>query len=174
MQQAVKAVKSKKTRPSVTTVADYIGAQLAHLPPGVSQKDVAEAIGYSKPNILVMIKSGDTKLPINKAPALAKALGIDPLHLTRMALNEYMPEIHDALQSVMGSAVSANELELLKLWRESTLETDPQIVLDEDRQALRAVGASVSKIERDALTHAHDDMRLSQKKGKPTVRKLDS
>jgi len=174
MEQAAKVVKEKKTRKSVTTVADYIGAQLAHLPPGVTQKDVANAIGYEKPNILVMIKRGGTKLPIGKAPALAKAIHVDPVHLTRLALSEYMPELHDILESVMGAAVSENERQLLKLWREATLETDPTIVLDEHRQALKTIAADVSKIERDSLVHARDDMRKKQKDGKPIVRKLDS
>jgi len=164
-------VKTRKSRKSVTSVADYVGAQLAHLPPGMTQKDVANAIGYDKPNIMVMIKRGDTKLPLTKIPALAKVLGIDPLHLLRMALNEYLPEVHDAVVTVTGEFVSENERKLLRLWRHATLETDPQILIDEDIRDLNALAARISKIERETLKYAHDDQR--KKTDGVTIRKLD-
>lgn len=169
---AEKGVKKQKvTRPSVTTVANYIGAQLAHLPPGVTQKDVAESIGYDKPNILVMIKRGNTKLPINKVPALAKAIGVDPMHLMRLVLNEYMPEVHDAIMSMSGVIVSANERKLLEMWRNATLETDPAIVLTEDIRDFRTLAERVSKIEREAIPRAQDDLR--KKAEGPIVREIE-
>lgn len=167
-----KEVKKKATRKSVTTVADYVAAQLVHLPKNVTQRDVAAAIGYDKPNILVMIKRGDTKLPVNKVPALAKAIGVDPLHLMRLTLNEYMPEVHDAILSVAGPIVSENEMKLIKMWRLATLETDPEISITEDIRDFEALAARVSKIERHALEHAHDDLR--RKDGAPVVTRLDS
>lgn len=152
----------KKAKKSQTSVADFIAAQLAHLPPGKTQKDVALALGYEKPNIIVMFKKGDTRLPINKIPAFAKEIGIDPAHLLRMALNEYMPEALEAIEKTFGKFVSDNEFEMLRLWREATADTDPKMALKADFDAFRKVAESVSKIERGALTYAQDDMRKKQ------------
>lgn len=158
----MKQIETKRSRKSVTSVADYIGAQLAHLPPGKTQKSIAEALGYDKPNIIVMFKKGDTKLPVTKVPALAKELGVDPMHLLRMTLSEYTPEILAVIESLSGTFISANERELVKLWRRATKETDPSIELNEHKSAINAVGADVAKLEIASLKHAQDDMRLKQ------------
>lgn len=158
----MKQTETKRSKKSVTTVADYIGAQLSHLPQGKTQKSVAEALGYSKPNIIVMFKKGDTKLPINKISALSRELGVDPLHLLRMTLAEYTPEILESIETIAGAFISANERDLLSMWRKATKETDPKISLQEHTAALDALGADIAKLEIASLKHSQDDMRLKQ------------
>ncbi|MGZ9053126.1 MAG: helix-turn-helix domain-containing protein [Rhodoplanes sp.] len=55
-----------------------------------SQREIAAELGYERPNIISMMKRGETKLPLDKVPALAKALHVDPAHLFRLALEQQM------------------------------------------------------------------------------------
>lgn len=64
---------------------------------GKSQKEIADEAGYPNPNNITMIKQGLSKLAIPKAPALAKALGMDAGELVRMAITEYQPGVYEAL-----------------------------------------------------------------------------
>lgn len=48
-----------------------------------------------------MIRTGQTKLPLGKAPALARAVGIDARHLLEMALKEYRPALWDVINEVL-------------------------------------------------------------------------
>lgn len=64
---------------------------------GKSQKEIAREAGYPNPNNITMIKQGLSKLSIQKAPALAVALGIDPGELVMKVITEYHPGIYEAL-----------------------------------------------------------------------------
>jgi predicted XRE-type DNA-binding protein len=98
------------------TVAQYIEQMVALS--DKSQKEIAEAMGYDKPNIITMFKQGSTKLPINKVAPFAKAVGADPIHLLRLVMQEYMPETWESLQGMVGqSLVTEDELKLVKATR---------------------------------------------------------
>ena len=81
-------------------VAEYISAQLEAC--GKSQKKVAKEAGFTNPNILTMIKQGLTKLPIKRVNDLAEALGVNKAKLMRMVLQEYQPEILEAIEDSLG------------------------------------------------------------------------
>lgn len=112
------------------TVAEYIGQQLALS--DKTQKEVAAAIGYDRPNFLTMIKQGQSKLPINKAPDLAKALGIDQVHFLRLVLQEYMPEVWGAVELVIeGSGkemLTSDELAVVQLVREESNRAGSRLI----------------------------------------------
>ena len=121
------------------SVADYLSMAIDIS--DLTQREIAEAVGYSKPNIISMMKLGQTKIPIDKIPAFARALGLDPADFTRRALREYMPEAWKAIEGAFGEAVTQREKALLGILREE--ETDRPIELDEDkltkiRELLRA------------------------------------
>ena len=99
------------------TVAKYLTQQIAIC--GKSQRELAEACGYPKPNIITMFKTGATKLPLTTVAPLARALDVDPGYLLRLAMMEYMPETWDALQAVLGpdKLITSNERNLLELVR---------------------------------------------------------
>lgn len=120
-------IKSKRI-----TVADYLAQQIAISE--LSQKEIAERIGYDRPNIITMFKQGTTKLPINKVGPIAKALNVDPVYLLRLVLGEYMPETWEAIEQVMGKAnmVSEHDLEILQHMRKKTKNFD--IDLHDPRQ----------------------------------------
>jgi transcriptional regulator with XRE-family HTH domain len=140
----VKEVKVNKR----ITVAKYLEQQIAMSEK--SQKEIAEACGYDKPNIITMLKQGSTKLPINKVGPMAKALGVDPKHLLSLVLQEYMPETWESLQSIVGeSLVSADELRLMKKIRKITagIEIDPDA--DDVVRVLEKLGPIAEKEERE-------------------------
>ncbi len=109
--------KQRKTDTRIS-VADYVTHQIVLS--GKSQKDIAEELGYEKPNIITMFKQGKTKVPINKVPEFAKALGVDPIHFLRITLLEYAPSIWEVVEKLLGKTmVSENELEIIQIIRES-------------------------------------------------------
>lgn len=68
---------------------------------GLTDDQLAQAIGYESGRVIAMIKTGKMKLPINKVPQMAQALGLGPLQLFRAVLGEGAPEILAALDAVL-------------------------------------------------------------------------
>lgn len=109
---------------------------------GKSQKVIAEELGYPHPNIITMFKQGKTKIPINKAGPLAKAVGADPAHFVRLAMQEYMPDALAAVEEHLGVMLSANERRLIEAYREATNGMNPQIG-PSDMASFRAWAGSI-------------------------------
>jgi transcriptional regulator with XRE-family HTH domain len=95
---------------NTTPFHEYLDNQIAIS--NKSQRDIAEDLNY-KPNVITMIKQGRTKVPINKIEPLAKSLGVDPIHMLRLAMLEYQPDTWSAIEKIMGFAVSDNEKHIL-------------------------------------------------------------
>lgn len=148
------------------TLADYIGAHLARLPTGVSQKDIAMSIGYTNANILVMFKKGLTKVPIGKINPLAKALKIDPAHLLRMALGEYDPQTLEAIEEAAGRLVSENEYALIQAYRNATGNINPDLT-SEFMESFSKLAGDLAKSEINSVeTDSKRDLRVADgKKG---------
>ena len=108
------------------TVAEYLSKAIELS--GKTQREIAVAVGYTKPNIISMMRLGQTKIPIDRIPAFAAALGVDPAHFTRIAMREYMPEVWGVLTEVFGESVTNREKRLLEVLREE--DPDAEIVLD--------------------------------------------
>jgi len=81
-------------------VADYLTAQIDIC--GKSQKQIADEVGFPKANVLTMLKHGSTRIPIHRVPALARSLGVNPAKFMRMVLEEYQPEILEAIEGSLG------------------------------------------------------------------------
>jgi predicted XRE-type DNA-binding protein len=123
----------KDTMPYKTiTVADYLSRAISLA--NLKQREVAEAVGYRKPNVISMMRLGQTKVPIEKIPLFAKALGVDPAQITRLALIEYMPEVWAAIEQTLGEVVTEREKKFLKILRE--IDPAGEIEID-DRMASR-------------------------------------
>lgn len=93
-------------------VAKYLEQQLAMC--GKSQREVAEEIGYTNPNIITMFKNGATKIPVNKAGLIARALGVDPIFMLRLLMSEYMPEAWAEIETILSKniALSGEDIEV--------------------------------------------------------------
>lgn len=69
---------------------------------GKSQKEIAQEAGFARPNVISMMKSGEMKVPIDRALALARACGADPAAFTRLVLAEYSPAVLETLDAELG------------------------------------------------------------------------
>lgn len=107
------------TKARKLTVAEYITQQIALSEK--SQKQIADEVGYDKPNVVTMIKQGKTKLPINKVGPFARSLNVDPAYLLRLVMSEYMPDTWSAIESLIGeSLIAKEEIALLNVIRSVT------------------------------------------------------
>jgi transcriptional regulator with XRE-family HTH domain len=110
-----------------SALANYLDKQIEALKGVKTQRDIAREIGYDKPTMISMFKTGEAKVPLEKIPALAKALHVDPAHLFRLALEQYWPNVRTTIAEIFGRMASANEEEIfLKKWREATKGADPK------------------------------------------------
>lgn len=129
--------KQRKPVPHIC-VADYVSHQI--ILSGKSQKDIADELGYDKPNIITMFKQGKTKVPINKVPEFAKVLGVDPIHFLRIALLEYSPSTWEVIEEVVGrSIVTENEMRIIKIVRDTSGGLDVAPQTDSEADDLKAV-----------------------------------
>jgi transcriptional regulator with XRE-family HTH domain len=118
------------TRPGMpyanTALAKFVDKRIDALKGVKTQREIAAEIGYAKPNILSMFKRGESKVPLEKIPALARALGADPAHLFRLGFEVHWPNLVGVIEEVFGQLASKNEIEiLLKRWRTATDNADP-------------------------------------------------
>ncbi len=109
------------------TVAEYL-AKMIEISEK-SQKNIAHEVGYTRPNVLSMMKQGLIKVPVDKAPALARALNVDPAYFLGLVLREYMPDAWSAMEQHLGGVLSENERRLLDVYREQC--SNGEIELDE-------------------------------------------
>lgn len=103
---------------------------------GKSNTQIARETGFPRPNVIAMIRYGDTKLPLERVPGMARALGLDAKYLMRTTLAEYMPWFLPIVEDLFGAAASRNELEILRTIREATGNADPHIGSDRQREQL--------------------------------------
>lgn len=108
-------------------VADFINRKL-HTS-SRTQREIAGIAGFQRENILSMIKTGVTKLPIARVPALAEALEVEPLALFQLCIEEYMPDLLPVLEQIYGKnmPLSANETKIIKKLRALSQNEDPKL-----------------------------------------------
>ncbi|WP_051258855.1 helix-turn-helix domain-containing protein [Chitinibacter tainanensis] len=89
----------------------------------ISQADIARQAGFSKPNIINMLKKGATKVPPSRVMALAKALGADPAYFLELVLKDQdrYSGIMDALKEIYGE----------NILRSPTLSQDAEAIYSE-------------------------------------------
>jgi hypothetical protein len=109
-----------------TALCRFLKKQITALSGVKSQREIAAEVGYDRPNIISMMKRGETKLPLDKVPAFAKALHVDPAHLFRLALEQQMPEVAKIMHQVIGKTVSDHEFEIVQAFRKATKDADPK------------------------------------------------
>ena len=119
------------TKRAMPTVAQYLDLAIERT--GKTQRELAAEIGYPRPNVISMMKNGDTKIPIDKVPAFARALRIDAGYFLRLALAEYHPEIHRVIVETVGGPLSANERAIVDTYRLAAPRDD--IAIDGDARA---------------------------------------
>lgn len=92
-----------------------------------SQREIAFEAGFKMANILSMIKSGDSKVPLDRVPSLAKALEVDERILFRLTVEQHFrgSDLHRLVDKMGAATLTDNEVLWLELMRELTDNTDP-------------------------------------------------
>lgn len=131
------------------------------------QKEIAADLGYEKPNVMTMFKKGTTRVPINKIVPLALSLGIDPTHMLRLAMEEYMPETWAIIEPYIGrDLVSKEEYAGLEAIREASHGVPVDFTTARNREPLIAL---IEKLAREE--NARNDASLASYAARPTNKK---
>ena len=80
-------------------VATYLATHIHRS--GKTHKEIADEVGLENPNVVSMLKTGRTKIPLLRVPALAKAIDVEPKELLALCLEAYMPELHTVIRETM-------------------------------------------------------------------------
>ena len=111
-----------------TRLAKFVETRVLELKHKKSQAEIAEEAGFISPNMVTMIKKGATKLPIDRVPAVAKALECDPALLLRLALEQGEgATAATAIFEIIGPPVTRNELVWITEIREASGDTNPRL-----------------------------------------------
>lgn len=111
----------------------------------IKQLEMAEAMGFAKPNIITMFKQGKTRVPLDKVPAFARVLGLDSRNLLRMAMSEYCPELLAVCEKEFGAVVSRNEQKFLDIMRDELGGFEAKIMSKDDEEKVRELARSLLK-----------------------------
>lgn len=131
---------TKRTGPYAgSDLANFVAKRIKELQAVKTQREIAKAAGFPNPNMLTMIKQGDSKLAIDRVVTLAKALDVDAKHLLRLALaQDGSQTTMRVIDDVLGTVVSHNEVGWLEELREASGNSDP-VITSRARAALRAL-----------------------------------
>lgn len=115
------------SRPFVDTrLVKYLDRRIQELRPRKSQAQIATEAGFAQANMLAMLKSGASKLPLDRVPGLAAALECDPKFLFLAAIDQLGGQAHEiAFKQIFGTVVSENELIWLGEIRRASDHSDP-------------------------------------------------
>ena len=89
-----------------------------------TQREIAKAAGFAHPNALSMMKTGETKVPISRIPALSAVLEVDTRRFLQIALREYHPEIWMTLDEFMRPNLSQMEEDILETYHLALVDYD--------------------------------------------------
>jgi len=117
------------------TVAEYLDHYISAS--GKTQREIAEEAGFESVNMVTMLKQGRTKLPIERVPALANALGISPRYLMALVLQEYHPSAFRVIQEATSAWVTDNEASIINFIRLISGRSDPGLGSELAREKLR-------------------------------------
>lgn len=151
-------IMTKKPHVPNLTVAEYLERQIDLITKSKikTQSEIAQDLGYDKPNIITMFKQGRTKLPFPKVIPLARSIGVDPVHLLRVVLSEYSPETWEVLEQIIGqSMISEGERETLKIIREAAGEVEAVPKTDQEVNELKDLVSKWRKRESAPVTRHH-------------------
>lgn len=122
-----------------TLAAQLIRSRVIELKGRKTQAEIAQEAGFPNANYITMLKSGASKIALDRVPDLARALDVDPAHLMRLALAQSIGETASkAVLELFGTPVSANEALWLQELRDASDNADPRPTA-KGRAAIRAI-----------------------------------
>jgi transcriptional regulator with XRE-family HTH domain len=93
----------------------------------LTQREIADRVGFRHANIISMLKSGETRVPLNRIPALAQTLGIDEREFLILAIQEYHPGVHEVLVDILGLPLSDAELGIVTMFRMASMRGEIEV-----------------------------------------------
>jgi hypothetical protein len=122
-----------------TRLAKFLQKRILELRSRKTQALIATEAGFSQANMLAMIKVGASKLPLDRVPALAKALECDPALLFMMAMEQLGGDTTEpAIRRIFGTLVTENEVAWLEEIRKASGHSDPALT-SKARAAIRGI-----------------------------------
>jgi transcriptional regulator with XRE-family HTH domain len=122
-----------------TRLAKYVAQRITELAGRKTQAEMAAEAGFVNPNMLSMIKSGASKLPLDRVPMLARALECDPAFLLRLSMDQALgTTAAKAVDEIWGSPLTRNEREWIAEIRDASGDTDPRLTA-RSRSKLREI-----------------------------------
>ncbi len=91
--------------PPTPTVAEFLRERIDNC--NRSQNEISDMCGFKRPNMISMLKTGRTAVPLNKIQPLARALDLDPLDLFRRVYGEYQSEVLRFFDEMVARQVAA-------------------------------------------------------------------
>ena len=131
------------------TVADYLTKAIELS--GRTQREIALDVGYYKPNVISMMKQGQTKIPLDKIPAFAKALEMDAAFFLRLALAEYHPDTWAVIRATIGSPLTSNERDLIDLYQHAAPNDEIAITTQRSIAILEALGVGAERDKKSSM-----------------------
>lgn len=111
-----------------TRLAAFVAKRVLELRPRKTQLEIAREAGFVNPNMLAMIKSGATKLALDRVLGLATALETDPRQLFLLTLEQITGSTSaHAIEEIFGTVVTRNELAWIQEIRDASGGTDPAL-----------------------------------------------
>ncbi|MGX8007821.1 XRE family transcriptional regulator [Mesorhizobium sp. ORM8.1] len=90
--------------------------------------DVAEETGFASVSLLLKIREGTIKVPLDRVPGLARALECDPRKLFLLALGQYLDEqALVTIKQIIGPSMSQNEVAWVEALRSASDNADPPL-----------------------------------------------
>lgn len=90
--------------------------------------DVAQAVGYGKPDMLRRFASGEVRVPIDRAVPLAKALGISPSLIIGLGVVDHWPHLADVIACL---TVGSDTPQTIAVAEQTDAPADDQFARDE-------------------------------------------
>lgn len=119
--------------------AIHLRRQIELLAHRKTQKEIAQEAGFPNATMISMLKNGQSKIPLDRAPALARALETDPAYLMRLALEQAVGKTASvAVLETFGTPTTLNERAWLEEIRNASGDRDPRLTA-RSRIALRAI-----------------------------------
>src|SRR6056297_615624 len=111
-----------------TELAKYVERRVLELKSKKTQVEIASEAGYPNANMVSMVKSGASKLALDRVPSMARALECDPAYLMRLALEQAVGRTAAAaITEIYGTPVTANEIGWIEAIRDASGNSDPRI-----------------------------------------------
>lgn len=107
-------------------VPGMIAAAIERLAPKKSQRELAREMGFVRPNMLSMIRTGAAQVPFGRIPDIAAVLGIDPAQLLKAWVMEDRPEFEMVFDEIFGGILTQRERDWIRFFEDVGMVEPPR------------------------------------------------